>query len=97
MGVRVGGAHWRWRPIEAERDARPATLSTGPPAAINGTPAGMLGSTRPTVNVVASTLQKAGRIRYKHGRITILDREGLEAGSCECYGSVPAQFDRLGV
>ena len=33
----------------------------------------MLGSTRPTVTVVAGTLQKAGLIRYRHGQVTILD------------------------
>jgi len=57
----------------------------------------MLGSTRPTVNVVASTLQKAGLITYKHGHITITDREGLEAASCECYATVRAHFQRLGL
>ncbi len=57
----------------------------------------MLGSTRPTVNVVASALQKAGLITYKHGRISILDRDGLEAASCECYAIIKAHFDRLGL
>jgi len=45
----------------------------------------MLGASRPTVTVVASTLQKAGLIKYRHGRITIVDRKNLEAASCECY------------
>jgi CRP-like cAMP-binding protein len=57
----------------------------------------MLGSSRPTVSVVAGILQKAGLITYKHGRITILDRQALEAGSCECYATVKGHFDRLGV
>jgi CRP-like cAMP-binding protein len=57
----------------------------------------MLGSTRPTVNVVAGTLQKAGLITYTHGHITIVDRQGLEAASCECYGTVRAHFDLLGL
>jgi CRP-like cAMP-binding protein len=57
----------------------------------------MLGSTRPTVSVVAGTLQKAGLITYRHGHITILDRKGLEAASCECYGVVKAYYDRLGL
>lgn len=57
----------------------------------------MLGSTRPTVSVVASTLQKAGLITYVHGRIRIVDRRGLEAASCECYATVKRHFDRLGL
>jgi hypothetical protein len=57
----------------------------------------MHGATRPTVTVVALTLQKAGLIRYKHGHITILDRAGLEAASCECYSTVKTHFDRLGL
>jgi len=57
----------------------------------------MLGATRPTVTVVAGTLQKSGFIRYKHGRITIVDRKGLEESACECYATVKGQFDRLGL
>ena len=45
----------------------------------------MLGSTRPTVSVVAATLKKEGLIAYTRGDITILDREGLEKRACECY------------
>ncbi len=45
----------------------------------------MLGVARPTVTIVAGTLQKAGLIRYHRGRITILDRDRLEAAACECY------------
>jgi CRP-like cAMP-binding protein len=57
----------------------------------------MLGATRQTVTVVAGTLQKAGIIRYTHGRITVLDRPSLEAASCECYATVRGHFDRLGL
>jgi CRP-like cAMP-binding protein len=45
----------------------------------------MLGASRPTVTVVAGTLQKAGLIKYRHGHLTIVDRDSLEAASCECY------------
>ena len=57
----------------------------------------MLGSSRPTVTVVARNLQRAGLIRYTHAKVTILDRRGLEAMSCECYATVKAAFDRLGL
>jgi CRP-like cAMP-binding protein len=45
----------------------------------------MLGVARPTVNIAGATLQKAGFIRYARGRITVLDRAGLESAACECY------------
>jgi CRP-like cAMP-binding protein len=45
----------------------------------------MLGASRPTVTIVASTLQKAGLITYHRGNLEIVDGERLEAASCECY------------
>jgi CRP-like cAMP-binding protein len=45
----------------------------------------MLGAARPTVTIVAGTLQKAGLITYRRGKVTILDRKKLESASCECY------------
>jgi CRP-like cAMP-binding protein len=45
----------------------------------------MLGAARPTVTVVAGTLQKAGLITYRRGKVTIVDRKKLESASCECY------------
>ena len=55
----------------------------------------MLGTGRPGISVAAAVLQKAGAIRYTHGRMTVLDRAGLEAASCECYGVVREQFEGL--
>ena len=55
----------------------------------------MLGVQRPSVSVVAATLQQAGLIRYTHGRVTVRDRKGLEAASCECYAIMRGHFDRL--
>lgn len=45
----------------------------------------MLGVRRATVTVTASTLQSAGIISYRHGRVKIIDTAGLEAAACECY------------
>lgn len=55
----------------------------------------MLGVRRASVGTVASTLQKAGLIRYSRGVITILDRPGLESAACECYRIIKAEYDRL--
>ena len=57
--------------------------------------ANMLGGRRESVTKAARRLQKAGLIRYVRGHITILDRQGLEAASCECYQVVKTEFDRL--
>jgi CRP-like cAMP-binding protein len=46
----------------------------------------MLGTRRATVSVAAITLQSANLIQYSRGAISIIDNEGLEAFSCECYG-----------
>lgn len=55
----------------------------------------MLGVPRTAVTGVAGALQKAGVIRYSRGRVTILDRPGLKARSCECYDVTKKEFDRL--
>ena len=55
----------------------------------------MLGVRRPGVTVAAGALQDAGLIRYRRASIRVLDRVGLEAASCECYGIVRRQFDQL--
>lgn len=55
----------------------------------------MLGVQRPTVSVVAATLQHAGLIHYIHGRVTVMNRPGLEAAACECYPIIRAHFDSL--
>lgn len=55
----------------------------------------MLGSRRATVTVSAGVLQAAGLIRYKRGRLTILDRARLEDASCECYRVIYRALERV--
>jgi len=55
----------------------------------------MLGVQRSTVTVAAGELQRQGLIGYSRGRIHILNRAGLTAKTCECYGIVNASYDRL--
>lgn len=55
----------------------------------------MLGLNSNNVTLAAGALQKAKLIHYDRGQITVLDRPGVEKRSCECYGVVKAESDRL--
>jgi CRP-like cAMP-binding protein len=57
--------------------------------------ADMLGIQRPTVSTVAAAFQRSGLIRYTHGRVKVLDRQGLEAVTCECYPLERVLLDRV--
>lgn len=57
--------------------------------------ANMLGVRREGVTEAAGKLQHAGLIHYSRGKITVIDRPGLEARVCECYEVVKAEFQRL--
>ncbi len=57
--------------------------------------ANMLGVRRESVTEAAGKLQKLGAIRYVRGTITVLDRPRIEELSCECYGVVKRETDRL--
>lgn len=52
----------------------------------------MLGSRRSGVSIALSTLRRAGYIRYSRGSIDVLNRQGLEETTCECYAVAQRQF-----
>jgi CRP-like cAMP-binding protein len=55
----------------------------------------LLGVRREGVTEAASRLQRQGLIRYARGHIEVLDRQGLERSTCECYGVIKTEYDRL--
>ena len=55
----------------------------------------MLGSRRATVTLSAGILQRAGLISYRRGHLVIVDREGLEGASCECYRVIKNELDQV--
>jgi CRP-like cAMP-binding protein len=57
----------------------------------------MLGVSRPTVNTIARTFQHDGLIRYHRGIITILNRDGLEKASCECYAVIRRAYEQRNI
>jgi hypothetical protein len=54
----------------------------------------MLGVRRVGITMAATSLQKRKLIRYKRGRIAVLDRVGLEAAACGCYAADKATYTR---
>ncbi len=54
-----------------------------------------LGAHRSSVSEAAGILRREGLIRYKRGKLTILDRKGLKSIACECYGIIKGEFDRF--
>ena len=56
--------------------------------------ADMLGVRRPSVSIAMSILSKAGYTRYRRGKVEIVDRDGLEQATCECYHVLRDQFEK---
>lgn len=57
--------------------------------------ANMLGVRREGITQAAGNLQRTGFISYRRGHITVLDRQGLEKNTCECYAVVKKELGRL--
>lgn len=57
--------------------------------------ASMLGVTRAVVTRAAGVLKREKLIRYSRGRVTMLDRRGVEARACECYAMVRGEYARV--
>jgi CRP-like cAMP-binding protein len=57
--------------------------------------AGIFGVRRESITAAAGNLQRAGVLSYRRGHIAVLERAGLEAGTCECYVVVKQEFSRL--
>lgn len=55
----------------------------------------MLGTSRPTVSISAAKLKDDGYIKYVRGKITVLDRKGLEDFCCDCYSLVRDEYERV--
>jgi CRP-like cAMP-binding protein len=55
----------------------------------------MLGARRASVTLAAGILARAGLIQYTRGKIQVVDRGGLEEASCECYGVIQREYERL--
>jgi DNA-binding GntR family transcriptional regulator len=55
----------------------------------------MLGVRRATVNVATGALKKAGYIRYVRGKITVVNRAGLESAACGCYQAITKVYATL--
>jgi CRP-like cAMP-binding protein len=85
----IGGRLARWLLMSHDRAMTDELLLTHDFIAV------MLGTRRAGVSEAAGKLQNDGVIKYKRGRITIVDRPKLESISCECYPIVKREFDRL--
>jgi len=56
----------------------------------------MLGVRRTTITLLSQELQKRGAIKYSRGKISIVDRQALQAAACECYGVIAGLYPLAG-
>lgn len=54
----------------------------------------LLGVRRESITAAAHKLQLSGVISYTRGQVTVLDRQRLELGACECYAAAKKQYER---
>jgi len=57
----------------------------------------MLGAPRPTLTLAAGILPKADQVNYFWGKMSILNRKGLEGAACECDRTIRKECERPGV
>ena len=55
----------------------------------------LLGVRRASISIAAEALQRAGLVRYSRGKLTVVNRTGLEKAACECYASIRSEFEHL--
>lgn len=79
----------RWLLLNLDRQASNQILVT------HDYLANMLGVRRESITDAAGKLQQKGLISYGRGRLSVLNRQGLEAQVCECYHVITAEFERL--
>jgi CRP-like cAMP-binding protein len=57
--------------------------------------ANLLGVRREGITAGVGELRRAGLVRFERGRVTVLDRAGLEQKACECYAVIKKEYARL--
>ena len=85
----------RWLLMTDDRVGGDARVNGGAFELTQESLAYMLGVRREGVSTAARGLRDAGLIRFGRGRVTVLDRPGLEAAACECYGAVRTEAERV--
>ena len=56
----------------------------------------LMGTTRPTISLIMQAFERAGIVAVERGAITVVDRDRLEAASCECYRIIKEHYQEVG-